>query len=284
MTSNPALDDLVAEIAELRPLPAAAVRVLQIAEGERFSAHELAQAIGADQALTAKLLRLANSAYYGFSRQITTVRDAVVLLGFRAVRTAALTSSVIDALPGANHLDQEQIWGFSVTVGMLAEVLARAHGRHQDEAFTAGVLHNIGRLALDQHRPEALQAARRLATERNVTVWQTERQLLGFSDTELGGGMALHWNFPQELVDAVIMQDADGPARPEPDSLAIFVRRAREFARTRGITDGVDAPSNEPPPDEWLIPPVSGSLNRVGGINGIEERVRAFVDAAIGAK
>jgi HD-like signal output (HDOD) protein len=282
MTAHSALDELVAEIAELRPLPAAAVRVLQIAEGERFSAHELAQAIGADQALTAKLLHLANSAYYGFARQITTVRDAVVLLGFRAVRTAALTSSVIDAMAGSNHLDHEQTWRFSVTIGMLAEVLARAHGRHQDEAFTAGVLHNIGRLGLDQHRPAALQTARRVAAERDISIWEAERSLFGFSDAELGGGMALHWNFPEELVEAVVLQDTAGPRQPDPDSLAAFVRRARAFAHTRGITDGVDPPRDEPPPGEWLIPPVSGSLNRVGGIGGIEERVRAFVDAALG--
>lgn len=78
---SPELDLLIAEVAELRPLPAVAVRALEIAEGEHFSAHELAQAISADQALTAKLLRLSNSAYYGFPRRITTVRDAVVLLG-----------------------------------------------------------------------------------------------------------------------------------------------------------------------------------------------------------
>ncbi|MEX2031475.1 MAG: HDOD domain-containing protein, partial [Dehalococcoidia bacterium] len=76
-----ALDLLVEEIADLRPLPPVAAQVLQIAEGEHFSAHELAQAISSDPALTARVLRAANSAYYGFPRHITTVRDAVVLLG-----------------------------------------------------------------------------------------------------------------------------------------------------------------------------------------------------------
>ena len=82
-----------------------------------------------DPALTAKLLHLANSAYYGFARRISTVRDAVVLLGFRAVRSAALASSIIDALPGSTLVEPTQLWRFSVTVGMVAEVLARAHGR-----------------------------------------------------------------------------------------------------------------------------------------------------------
>jgi HD-like signal output (HDOD) protein len=280
MTST--LDDFVSEVAELRPLPAAAVRVLRIAEGQRFSAHELAQAIGADQVLTAKLLRLANSAYYGFARQITTVRDAVVLLGFRAVRSAALASSVIDALPGSVNLDYEQMWRYSVTVGMLAEVLARAHGRHQDEAFTAGILHNIGRLALDQHRPQALQSARALADERGIPVSEAERIQLGFTDAELGAGLALHWNFPEELVDAVRLQNLDVEALPDPDSLPAFVVRARLFARSRGISDGLEPTEPGRASGEWLMQPISGSLNRAGGMEGIEERVRAFVDAAIG--
>jgi len=276
------LDEFVAEVAELRPLPAAAVRVLRIAEGQRFSAHELAQAIGADQVLTAKLLRLANSAYYGFARQITTVRDAVVLLGFRAVRSAALASSVIDALPGSVNLDYEEMWRYSVTVGMLAEVLARARGRHQDEAFTAGILHNIGRLALDQHRPKALETARALAEQRAISIWEAERLLLGFTDAQLGGGLALLWNFPEELVEAVLHQELDVDDLPDPDSLAAYVVRARLFARSRGISDGLEPVHVGPPSGEWLMQPISGSLSRAGGMDGIEERVRAFVDAAIG--
>ena len=86
MTSRlPTLDELMGEIADLRPLSAVATNILEITEGDRFSAQELAQVLATDQALTAKMLRLANSAYYGFPRRINTVRDAVVLLGFRAV-------------------------------------------------------------------------------------------------------------------------------------------------------------------------------------------------------
>ena len=157
------IDVLIGEISDMQPLPVVAVRVLEIADGQQFSAHELSQAIAADQALTAKVLRLSNSAYYGFPRRITTVRDAVVLLGFRAVRSATLASCVIDTVPGGKVLDPMEAWRYSMVVGLLAEVLARASKRHQDEAFTAGILHNIGRLALDQHRPTKLAEAKRIA-------------------------------------------------------------------------------------------------------------------------
>ena len=279
--SNPELDLLVNEIAELRPLPVVALRVLELAEGDRFSAHELAQTVSADQALTAKILRLSNSAYYGFPRRITTVRDAVVLLGFRAVRSATLASCVIEALPGGQVLDPVQAWRFSVSVGMLSEVLSRATREHTDEAFTAGVLHNIGRLAMDQHRPDDLRRCIEIAQTRGWTIAQAERQVLGFTDAEVGGALALHWNFPPALADAVAHHNLDVNALPDPKTVAAFVIRARLFARASGLTDGVEQLSTDQPSSDWNVPPLSRSLAQTGGIAGIAERVAAFVESAV---
>ena len=151
----------------------------------------------------------------------------------------------------------------------------------QDEAFTAGVLHNIGRLALDQHRPEALQAARRRAAECGVMVHQAERALFGFSDADLGAGLATHWNLPAELVDAVARQDLDLDQLPAGDSLAGCLVRARIFARAQGLTDGVEPLRHEIPANEWTVPPIASALLRAGGWEGNGERADAFVDAAI---
>ncbi len=281
---HPELDLLINEIAELRALPAVAARVIEIAGGEQFSAHELAQVVASDQALTAKLRRLSNSAYYGYPRQITTVRDAVVLLGFRAVRSAALASCVIDTLPDrAANTDPQRFWRFSVTVGMLAEVLSQAHRRHMDEAFTAGVLHNVGRLALDQHRPRELMAATTLAVRKKVSLAEAETAIFGFTDAQLGGALAAHWNFPEDLVDAVARHHLDARALPDPDSLAAFVVRARMFARASGMSDGIEPRKRDEPDAEWLMPPLSKALQQAGGIPGVEDRVSAFVESALGA-
>jgi len=280
---NAELDQLISEVTELRPLPAVAVRALEIAEGEQFSAHELAQAISADQALTAKLLRLSNSAYYGFPRRITTVRDAVVLLGFRAVRSATLASCVIDTLPGGTVLDATTAWRFSVTTGLLAEVLSRATQTHQDEAFTAGVLHNIGRLALDQQRPRELMASRNLARQQGLTLVEAQRLVLGFTDADLGGALALHWNFPDALANAVAHHHLDMDALPDPKSVTAFVIRARLFARSHGINDGFDIPEEpETPEADWNSGRVSTALSQSGGIDGILERVSAFMQSTRG--
>ena len=276
------LDALVAEIGELRPLGSTARQILQITAEDRFSAYELANVIAADQALTAKMLRLANSAYYGFARRITTMRDAVVLLGFREVRSSTIASCVIDAVRASRHIDYERFWHYSVSVGMLAEVIARAERHQADEAFTAGVVHNIGRLALDQHRPALFGEAIAYAEQQQITVHEAERQLFGFTDADLGGALARAWDFPPPLADAVANHHLNPAALPDPRSLTGFIVRAREFARTYGQADGVEpVPQQTIPPAEWLQPPIASSLRVAGGIEGVQARVNVFLENAM---
>ena len=279
----PSLDQIIGDVAELQPLGSVATRILELTEGDRFSAHELATVISSDQALTAKMLRLSNSAYYGFPRRITTVRDAVVLLGFRAVRSATLASCVIDAVGTPNTIDRQRFWQFSVTVGMLGEVMGRAERTHQDEAFTAGVVHNIGRLALDQHYPELLQHSRQAAAAGGVTAHTAQRAAFGWSDADIGGGLALHWNFPEPLVAAVREHALDLRTLPDQRSLSALIIRARTFAAAHGMTDGVDAEAQHDPPNEWSVPPLAGAMQRAGGIDGVLERVGAFMEQMIPA-
>lgn len=277
----PTLDEMVNEVADLRPLSTVATRVLQITEDERFSAHELAQVVATDQALSAKILRLSNSAYYGFPRRISTVRDAVVLLGFRAVRSTTLVSCVIDTMSGTTTLNYRDFWHFSVTVGMLSEMLARATRARQDEAFTAGVMHNVGRLALDQHYPQALRASLAHAGAHQMELIEAQREVLGFGDDELGGALALHWSFPEPLVEAVRNHSLRVDALPDRDSLAAHVIRARVFARSFGLPDGIERSESAPPPDEWTVPPLSVALDRSGGVEGVLERAETFLESAL---
>ncbi|MBM3141002.1 MAG: HDOD domain-containing protein [Chloroflexi bacterium] len=125
---------MVREIAELRPLGGVASAVLRITDSGRFSAHEPGKVIATDPALSAKVLRLSNSVYYGFPRRLGTVRDAVVLIGFRDVRSAVLASCVMDAVGRAQRIDYRQFWRFSVTVGVLSELAAQCEGGPFEEA------------------------------------------------------------------------------------------------------------------------------------------------------
>ncbi len=273
------MDEMVAGVAELRPLPAVAFRVLELSDDAKFSAHELASLIASDQALTSKVLRLANSPFYGFARRITTVRDAVVLLGFRAVRQSTLAACVVGDARRSTSLDYDAFWQFCVATGMLAEVLARTEGRYQDQAFTAGVLHQVGVLALDQFRSDLLRAVVDRSAS-GVSRTTAERDVLGFTTAELGGALAEHWGFPADLVDAIGSHTRPLDELAVEGGLAATVARARLYARAYGMSDGVAPTSEATVPGEWAQGPLAASLRQAGGMETILERVDAFMAAA----
>jgi HD-like signal output (HDOD) protein len=271
------LDELVVEVEQLSPLPEIAARIVNMSENDRFSAQDLATTIIADQALTVKILRLANSAFLGLPRRIGSVRESIVLLGFREVKATALTACVIDAAQPTTHLDYEKFWLNSVITGMLSEVLAKAERHGQDEAFTAGLLHNVGRLALDQHRPEYLGRGIRLAHAEGITVHDAQLKMLGFTDADLGAGIVRASNFPPLLCDAVAHHAASLRTLPDPAEVDALVVRARRYARANGIHDGVDDLAPLTADSEWLIPPLSTELEHVGGIDALRRRAESLL-------
>lgn len=277
-----AFDDLLREVKELRPLPAIALRLIAMAEDNRFSAQDLAGTIRTDQALTLRILRLANSPAFGLPRRITSLREAIVLLGFREVRSLALGACVVDAsvrdrIAGA-MLDYEVFWVNSLVVAYFAQVLAEAEGLDRDEGFTGGVVHNVGRLALAQHRPEWLRNAILLAREEGISVHEAQLHLLGYTDADLGAAVARSWSFPPNLVEAVERHAWPLSRLGLPRELDSIVARARRFARSQKVTDGVDIVGHALSPDrDWVLPRHAEALRALGGVTGILHRARAFL-------
>ncbi len=277
-----AFDDLVRDVKELRPLPAIALRLIAMAEDSRFSAQDLAGTIRTDQALTLRILRLGNSPAFGLPRRITSLREAIVLLGFREVRSLALGACVVDATAHGRiedaMLDYEVFWVNSLVVAYFGQVLAEAEGLDGDDGFTAGVVHNVGRLALAQHRPQWLRDAVVLARSEGLTIHDAEVQVLGFSDAEVGGAVARAWSFPQQLVDAVEHHAWPLSQLGQSRDLDSIIARARRFARSHRVSDGLDVVGRPLIPDqEWALPKHVDALRSLGGVTGILERARAFL-------
>ncbi len=195
----PSIDDLLQRVEELAPLPHVATRVIQVTEEDTFSAYDLAAIIATDTALTAKILRVANSAFYGYPRRITTVRDSVVLIGFRAVRATAIAAAIIDLFPGADDgpFSMDLFWGHAVACGVVAEAIARETGHARpDEAFTAGILHDLGRLVLSQYEPERFGRVLYRALNGAEEMQIAERVEFGYDHTQVGSALTEQWSFP----------------------------------------------------------------------------------------
>jgi HD-like signal output (HDOD) protein len=278
------LDDVLAEAIDLRPLPEVGRRLLALAEGDDFSLQDLAIVVGADQALSAKILRIANSPFHRHSRQIGTIRDAVVLLGFRTVRSAALTACLMQTTPPqTNVLDYPDFWRFSVSVGVIAELLAE-NEEVRDMAFTAGVMHNLGRLALDQFVPREFERAVRMSQDLGMPLRDAQREVLGFTESELGAALATQWSYPDSLVAAIAAGDVDDEAAVQSGPLAQLVTRARRAASHILIADGLPGALAGATP--LAIAPASGTpasesvlcITSIGGADELRTRVDAFLE------
>jgi HD-like signal output (HDOD) protein len=208
MGMNLSADKLVRTIVDLPPLPAVAFRVLALVNDERTTASDLARLLSADQALSAKLLRVANSVEWGFERRITTVREAVVVLGFKQVRQLALVTSVVSNFKKATApdslFDADLFWLHNMAVGLAAEVVAKkTRTALPGDAFTAGVLHDLGRLALRDTMPREFEAAISLHNNRGVSVHDAEIRTTGYAHEDIARALGELWSFPGNIVEAI---------------------------------------------------------------------------------
>ena len=196
----------IRNLAKLSTLPFVASRVMEMVENPRTSASQLCEIISTDQVMAARILRLANSAYYGFPRKISTLNLAIVVLGFNALRDLVLSISLIDrfALQNKEIIDLKQFWRHVLIVGIGSKLLAKyLNYPIIGEVFVGGLLHDIGYLVMYQHFPEEFNRIYEFAKTNNISFDEAGRIELGVSHTEMGAWLAEGWNLPHKLVQSI---------------------------------------------------------------------------------
>jgi putative nucleotidyltransferase with HDIG domain len=192
-------------IAQLPALPRAAAEALAMLRDEDSGADDCARVIGTDQALTARVLRLANSAFYGVPGRVSSVNRAVQMLGKRTLR-GALTTVAVGGQFSAIQCEGfcfDGFWRHTIGTAIAAEAIARTRALDDETAFTAGVLHDIGRLALAAHFPHETAAMLELARVHDLPLLEAERLALGTDHAVIGATIASHWNFPGAVQAAI---------------------------------------------------------------------------------
>lgn len=185
-------------------LPAVVMKVIDLVDQDEVSAEQLQRTISMEPALSSKVLQLANSAYYGLSRQVGTIQQAVLVLGFQAIKNLVLGLSAFQVLRGTKPASPTDIalWEHSFACAGVASELAklkRMSLRRSETVFMGGLLHDIGLLYLRQHANSDLQRSERVANG-SLTRHEAERQALGIDHAEIGGLIASHWQLPFSLV------------------------------------------------------------------------------------
>lgn len=239
----------VEDIREVATLPHVMLRILEVIGDPNASARSLSQEIAADASLTAKILKIVNSAYYGFYREIVLLNDAVVVLGFEEIKRICLAISVLGMLGGDSPQDEERLhfWRHCFDTAALAELIARELHRGSQGAFTAGLLHDIGRAVLDQKFPELYDAVRRCQTEAGCAAAQAEEALLGVTHAEVGFWLAERWNLPPLLAEAIRFHHQPGAAT-DGAPMAAVVHIADVLAHRRSVEELDGKPQREVDP------------------------------------
>lgn len=217
----------------LPTLPESVSRLLGMVDDPDTSARALAQAISSDQVLTARVLKLANSSYYGFQQKVGTVSLALVVLGFQSVKDLALTTSVMRTFGKASsdaRFDMRVFWEHALAVAVASRHLSRVlRVGTAGEAFTAGILHDIGQVVLHEYHPEAFQEAIHLAREGGKPLNEAEIEVLGAGHPQVGGWLCRRWNLPDRICEAVSLHHGPFPGG-DSTGLAALVALADHLA------------------------------------------------------
>ncbi len=224
------LQDLFDNPTALPTAPKVVEELISSFDKASVSTEDIAKKVSLDPVLSAKLLRLANSAYYNVSRSIGTVEDAVLMLGFVAVRTLVISSGLVNGFKSVTGLNLRDFWRYSMRTAVAGKWIAKQTGDNQDLAFTIGMMHAIGQLVIHSGMPDKAVALDRISAPLDERRLQVEKQTLGFCYADVGAELARRWQFPAVFSDAIAAFPA--PLAGEPvDRLAAIVHIAAWRAR-----------------------------------------------------
>lgn len=196
---------LARDISTLPSLPTVVVQLQALLQQHDAPLDSFANALQLDQALSIKVLQLANSPFYGLSNRIGSVRDAINVLGLRQLSTLVLAAALtvqFEQLHGkALHIDA--FWRHSIACAVAARQLARLQGMNEPAAFTAGLLHDVGRLLVDSRHPEDAAKILAWADSEDIPYCDAELALTGIHHAELGRWVCEHWHFAPEITEAI---------------------------------------------------------------------------------
>ena len=237
--------EIIQRVKNLPPVSQAALKLVNLLEQASISNDEIVEVIKCDNVLTAKLLRACNSPYFGLDDPVASVDQAVLLLGHQQilhiVLTLAFGSAMVVPLPGY-AVEAEELWRHSLMTATAAEIVAAEAGEMNVEApvaFTVGLLHDIGKLALSQAiTPEFQLELRQLVEQARCSRAEAERRVLGVDHAEIGACLLKSWNLPDEIVEAVAHHHQP-VCEPRP-KLSVITHLANCLAHLAGSAPGWD--------------------------------------------
>ena len=207
MVNIPDIKATIDNIKEIPTLPTIVGDLLTMVMREDCNARNLAEKISLDQSLTLKVLKVANSAYYGFQRRIHSVQDAIVILGFNEIKGLVLTISVLDMFGGfsSQYFNRNNFWKHSLAVATTAEILSEKSTLRFPEAFVAGLLHDVGKVILDHYFNDIWGEIVMLMQSESLHSYEAELKVFekNITHATVGYWVVEKWNLPSHLAESI---------------------------------------------------------------------------------
>lgn len=219
-------------IGDIATLPEVTIKIIEIVEDPKSTARDLHEVIKNDPALSAKVLKVVNSAFYGLPGQVASVDRAIILLGLSAVKNIAIAASIARLFKGrriSEHFSAADLWRHSVAVAVAAHDIAKAlpHPAMVDEIFAAGMIHDLGTMVERQAFPDQFaEIINRCVEDPELDFLDCERQMLGADHQAFGVGLTTKWKFPRHLRAAVGFHHNPEALSVELRNMAMLIRVA----------------------------------------------------------
>lgn len=232
-------DQIIQQIRDLPALPAI-VQDLMKDIGDDIDINVITRKVSLDQALSAKTLRFANSSFYGLQAKVTTIQQAITLIGVDSVRHVVTATAMTGYFPqnGCAGFDFIALWRHAIATAVCARVLARHLHVNQDYAFTAGLLHDIGRLVLVAHFRREYEAVIAYRNEHDCEWLSAEREVMGVDHVQTGEALAVHWKFSDAIQSAIAGHH--NPEQQKHHSLAAIVHVANAIVHALDLSGQED--------------------------------------------
>jgi putative nucleotidyltransferase with HDIG domain len=238
------VDRILKSIKTIPAFPATGNKVAQLLNKPDYAVAEVANVIKYDPSITANILKMANSAYFGARHKISNINDAVIYLGqknlFVAIQTAGISKYYRKGAPG--YFDKAtDLWEHSVAVALMSQIISRKiTGKEDTTLYTAALLHDVGKIILGEFVRDSLVKISQMVYKQSISFLEAEESVLGIDHAALGGKIAEHWNFPAEIRDAIAYHHRPDLLEKEEKIMPWIVYIADQACLMLGFGGGVD--------------------------------------------
>jgi len=238
------IEKILLSIKQLPAFPATVHKVSELLKNDDYAVADVVSVIKYDQAIAANILKISNSAYFGVRQKIKSIHDAVIYLGqknlVRALQTASV-SRIFAKRTAGYGMKTRELWEHSVAVALMSQILSRRINKKEDTVlYTAALLHDVGKLVMGEFVQESSEKIFALMAAGGYSFLEAEESVIGINHAELGGRIAVYWNFPPEIHDAIAYHHRPDRLLTGETMIPSLVSIADQFCLMMGIDGGMD--------------------------------------------